>query len=381
MSDLQTLYKKYNYPSKSKLYALAKKEGVKATMKEIEQFLNKQSTQQIFSRKVRQRPGHIVAFQPETRFQMDLIDMSNFAKKNKGYNWIMLLIDIFSRKLHAYLMPNKDEKSILTVLNKFFADHHPDIITSDNESGFKSKSVQKLMDENKTINDMVEPQDHKALGVIDRAVQTIKNAIYKYMKEENTTTYVNELPRIIKAYNDTPHSGILNIAPNDADDKENKEAIQILNFKKDIKTRKNHVELSDGDTVRIKLNKNSFARSYDEKYSDKQYTIQSIENGYATLDDGKQYDVRRLIKTEPVVIERKSEKLTEAKKEVKKEKRIKREHLEVLGNKQFQQLPTSKTRSQEDKHLGSDVKGLKKKDRFRWTNVDPSQIINTKRKK
>ena len=378
--DLQTLYKKYNYPSKSKLYALAKKEGVKATMKDIETFLNKQNTQQIFSRKVRQKPGHIVAFRPETRFQMDLIDMSNFSTKNKGYNWIMLLIDIFTRKLYAYLIPNKDEKSILTVLNKFFADHHPDIITSDNESGFKSKSVQKLMDDNKVINDMVEPQDHKALGVIDRAVQTIKNVIYKFMKEENTTTYINELPRIIKAYNDTPHSGILDIAPNDADEKENVIALQILNNKKDLQTRKNHVKISVGDTVRIRLNKNSFARSYDEKYSDKQYTIKSIEGRYATLDNDETYSLRRLIKTEPVVIQRKSEKLTEAKKETKKKKDLKREHLEILGNKEFQQLPTSKTRSQDEKHLGSDMKGLSKQDRFKWTTIDTSQIINTKRR-
>ena len=147
--DLQSIYKKYNYPSKNKLYALAKKEGVKATHKEIEDFLNKQSTQQIFSKKVKQKPGHIVAFEPDTRFQMDLIDMSKFATKNNGFNWIMLLIDVFTRKLTAYRMKTKTEKNILEVLNKFFADHHPDIITSDNESGFKSKTVQKLMEDKK----------------------------------------------------------------------------------------------------------------------------------------------------------------------------------------------------------------------------------------
>ena len=48
---------------------------------------------------------------------------------------------------------------------------------------------------------MLEPNDHKALGIIDRAIQTIKNVIYKYMKQENTTSYYKTLPFIIEAYN------------------------------------------------------------------------------------------------------------------------------------------------------------------------------------
>lgn len=323
-SEIKTIWKKYNYPSKSKLLALVKREGTKATMKDIEKFLNKQNTQQIFSKKVRQKPGHIVSFQPDSRFQMDLVDMSNFATKNKGYKWIMMMVDIFNRKLYAYLMKNKTEENILAVLNKFFDEHQPDIIMSDNESGFKAKSVQKLMDKQQTDNIMVEPNDHKALGVIDRAIQTIKNAIYKYMKEENTTTYVDELEKIIDAYNDTPHSGIMDIAPNDADKKENRDKIQIMNHKFDLENRRNRVRFKVGDTVRIRTNRKSFVRSYDEKYSDKQYEIKEMKGRRATLDNGEEYDVRRLIKVEKVEIpERTEEKLTEAKREAKIERKIK----------------------------------------------------------
>ena len=50
--DIQTLYKKYNYPSKQKLYTLAKLEGIKLTLKDIDDFLSKQHAQQIFSKKI-----------------------------------------------------------------------------------------------------------------------------------------------------------------------------------------------------------------------------------------------------------------------------------------------------------------------------------------
>ena len=177
--DIQEVYRKYNYPSKQKLYALTKLEGVKATLKEVQQFLDKQNAQQIFSRKIKQKAGHIVSFQPDERFQMDLVDMSNFSMKNQGYNWILMLVDVFNRKLYAYLLPNKNTESIFKALTQFFEKHHPEIITSDNDTGFKSDMIRKLMEKNETINHMVEPNDHKALGIVDRAIQTIKNVIYK----------------------------------------------------------------------------------------------------------------------------------------------------------------------------------------------------------
>jgi hypothetical protein len=379
VTNIQELWKKYNYPGKNKLIALAKKEGVKATTKDIDSFLNTQNTQQVFSKKIKQKPGHIVSFQPDSRFQMDLIDMSNYSMKNKGYHWIMLLVDIFNRKLTAYLMKDKTEASVLKVLNQFFKNHHPDIIMSDKDSGFKARKVQELMRANQAENNMVEPNDHKALGVIDRAVQTIKDTIYKYMTEENTTKYYDELPKIIEAYNDTPHSGIMNIAPNDANKKENKDAIQIMNHQFDLQNRKNRVHINEGDTVRIRKEKNAFSRSYDTKFSDKQYTVTKDDKTRAILDDGTNIDKRRLIKTEKVVIPEKN-KPAEARNAATAKKKLRREHLEI-ENKQYANAPTARLRTQQNKHLSSDGKSLSKQDRYRYTEVDPAQILTTKRKR
>ena len=138
---MEALYKKFNYPGKQKFYQLAKKEGLKVTLKDIDEFLNKQHVSQVFSKKVVQKPGHIVAFNPDERIEMDLIDMTKFDKKNKGYGWIFLLVDIFTRKAYAYMMKNKTEGNIEDILTQFFEKHKPDVIISDNESGFKSKIV------------------------------------------------------------------------------------------------------------------------------------------------------------------------------------------------------------------------------------------------
>ena len=93
------------------------------------------------------------------------------------------------------------------------------------------------------------------------------------------------------------------------------------------------------------MNKSSFARSYDEKYSDMQYTITALDGVMATLNDGSVYNRRRLVKTEPVIIPmRDKDELSEAKKETKVLKKLKKEHLEI-DNKEYFILPQSRARN------------------------------------
>ena len=381
--DIETIYSQYGYPSKAKLYTLAKKNGLKVTLKSVEEFLNKQAGQQIFSRKVPRKPGHIVAFQPDTRLQLDLVDMTNFGRQNSGYNWILLLIDVFTRKLYAYLMKNKTEKSIGDALEMFFKSHHPDVITSDNESGIAGRAIQKLMERNNVVSDMVDVADHKALGLIDRAVQTLKNQIYKYMKVNDTSSFYKQLPRFIDSFNETPNAGVLDISPNDADEKDNVVKLQILNHQRDEKNRKHRVVFKPGDTVRVRKRQNAFTRSYDEKYSDAQHTVESVSDGIATLDDGKEYSTRRLIKTERVAIPVRAEKLAAAKRETRNRKKVAREDLEI-ESKEFEKPVEKSRKATEDRNRAlksSDVKGLPGRTRFAYYEVDPGNAITGKRRR
>ena len=88
-----------------------------------------------------------------------------------------------------------------------------------------------------------------------------------------------------------------------------------------------------GDTVRIKLKQNPFTRSYDEKYSEKQYVIDKIEGQKAVLDDDQVVSLRRLIKVEKVVIMPKDS-LGQAKKDSKIKKKLSKEGLDI-ENKEF----------------------------------------------
>ena len=46
--------------------------------------------------------------------------------------------------------------------------------------------------------------DHRSLGIIDRFLRTIKTMIQEYLTSNNTTKCIDELPRLIQLYNNTP---------------------------------------------------------------------------------------------------------------------------------------------------------------------------------
>lgn len=121
------------------------------------------------------------------------------------------------------------------------------------------------------------------------------------MEDKHTSKYLNELPRIIKSYNETPHTGIM--APAEASEPNNVAALQILNHRKDEVNKTNHQRLEVGDTVRLRNRKGTFERSCDVKYG-KQAAISSLEGRYAILSNGEKVDKRRLAKVTAVEEER-----------------------------------------------------------------------------
>jgi hypothetical protein len=148
-----------------------------------------------------------VAFQPNDRVQMDILNMFDFKNSNKNYAYILLIIDIFTRHLTAYSIKNRETNSIKEALNQYFEKYHPTVVISDNEAAFSSAEIQKLFDKEEVISNMVPKGDHKALGVIDRVTRTIKEALYKYMDDNDTTHYIDALARIINCIQQITQQG------------------------------------------------------------------------------------------------------------------------------------------------------------------------------
>ena len=296
--SLEELYKKYNFPGLDKFYQIVKKNGIDITKKELSQFIKKQFINQVYTKKSTP-PKFIISYSPHTRIQMDIVDMTRYKSQNKGYSYLFFIIDIFTRKVYAYPLKSREKVEVETAFKEYIKETQPpETITSDNEGAFTSQSMDKIYDKYGIFHHAVDVGNHKALGVLDSAVKTLKGAIVKHMENDNNPHYLH-IKDVVKAYNDTPHSGILDLTPDEVAQKGNEEIIQALNHKKYRENQQYKGQaFKKGDVVRVEKKKGTFNRAYDRVYGRNTHTIKEITMNHALLENNKTVSLRRLKRVE-----------------------------------------------------------------------------------
>ena len=122
MDEILLLYQKYNSPGAQKLFSLAKSEGIQTTLKDIKEFISSRTEEQQLkeSRHTNQSHGYIVSYNPFNRLQLDIFVLKKYESHNKGYGYILCIIDIFSRKVFCYPMKSKSLTDTTPAIKKFF---------------------------------------------------------------------------------------------------------------------------------------------------------------------------------------------------------------------------------------------------------------------
>ena len=274
---------KYNYPSPLRFYRMLKKKNPDVTFKDVDDFVRSQKTFQLHKKPKSRIQGHIIAFHENALWFMDLLDMQNYSRQNHGYKWILLCIDTFTRKAYATALKNKTKFEVKNGFERIYKqDMHIKLIISDSGNEFLNTPVQELLKKYKIKHDTVEIGDHNALGLIDRLSRTIKEIIFKDFTERDTVKWVDKLQSYISAYNNSPHRGILNYTPNEVN--ANKNDILNLNLKKSMPIEHN---FHSGDSVRKKLARPIFKKGYKQIWSNRGFTIDTIDGVHAILNNGE----------------------------------------------------------------------------------------------
>ena len=183
----------------------------------------------------------------------DLADMQLISKSNKGFRFLLSVIDIYSK--YACVIPLRDEKGIAITyaFQKILKESNrkPNKIWVDKGSEFYNKSMKSWLEKNDI--EMCSTNNEGKSVVPERLIRTLKNKIYKYMTSISKNAYINKLDDIVNKYNNTYHN-IIKMKP--VDIKSN----TYIDSNKDIDD-KNH-KFKIGDIVRIWKFKNIFAKGY-----------------------------------------------------------------------------------------------------------------------
>jgi hypothetical protein len=328
---MDNLFKEYNFPSLNKFYQILKDKGLKYTRKEIKEFIDNQNVNQVHSNVVERRSNqlYITANEPNEIFQIDLLDYQKYSTTNKGFKWILICVDVFTRK--AFAEPVKSKTSTLTKIafENIVNQAKPKVVFHDEGNEWKGQFLQ-FVNEKDIINVDSNSKNHHALGIIDRFSKTLKNIIAKFMTNNNNTQWVNILPNIIKSYNNSPHSTIFDYTPNSIEqDEEKLIEVSTLNIDKQIinnniiKKKLNNIKV--GDSVRTKIKKGTFDKGYEITFSKEVFKVEEINGTKLKLNNNKEYSLSDVMKVPKSALSLENKEKNKLDKENKVKRKLQRE--------------------------------------------------------
>ena len=218
---------------------------------------------------------HIIVHFPFQIFMGDLIEytQSDFKHANRGYSYILVIIDIFTKMVYARPIKKKDKFAMSIALESILSklDHYPNTLITDEGLEFYNKNVRDVLD-TYAIHHYSIKTKMKA-SVVERFNRTLKEKFERYFVKNKTKNWVDILDQFIKNYNDTPHRTI-GMAPSKVTDANAEKVFKTMfpDIHLEAKPR-----LSKGNIVRILKEKTIFEKGYKQKWSDQCYKICEVK--------------------------------------------------------------------------------------------------------
>jgi hypothetical protein len=138
--------------------------------------------------------------------EADLIDCQKIKDQNDSMTFILILIDVFSKKIWVEPLKNKSGPVVAEAFKKILA-RAPHFLRLRSDKGleFKCAPVQAVLKKNKIQFSTTENSDIKC-AVVERAIQTWRNRMSKYFTHFGVERYIHILQDLAAAYNSSIHS-------------------------------------------------------------------------------------------------------------------------------------------------------------------------------
>ena len=242
----------------------------------INEFLRQHGLHSKFRRIVKKKfpRRRVIARYPKEIFMADLIEYPKFKVLNRGYVYILLLIDCFTKQVFVSPMKKKDQFNSAAAFESIFKemDEFPKNLITDGGKEFFNSEVAKVF-QNYGINHYKTPTRTKwKASMAERAIRTIKNRLQKYFHQSGKNIWIDTISQVVKNYNSTPHSSH-GLSPLDVSDENRDTVYKKLFPNKNLTT---VCKLNKGDKVRILKEKKEFEKAYTQKWSDEIYTISNV---------------------------------------------------------------------------------------------------------
>ena len=213
----------------------------------------------------------------------DLLDIQKYKRQNKGYTFILIVLDIFSR--YAWARPLK-KKTGLEVSKAF-----QDIFTvsgrkcirlwCDRGTEFYNRTLQHLLSSNNIT--LYSTHNEPKATIAERFIRTLRSKMERYFIAMHCTVWYAILPDLVSEYNHTIHRS-LGMSPTDALKPKNYAKVFTIQYKPyQLQNQRKFGVLRVGDSVRISVHKGVFDKGSNANWSEEVFKIIQIVQNTPTL--------------------------------------------------------------------------------------------------
>lgn len=207
-------------------------------------------------------------------FQGDIVEMRPYASENDGYNYLLTMIDTFTKRSWAVPLKTKTGLEVRAAVKSIIDSlkQTPKFLQTDMGSEFFNKHVSSLLKEH-NIKLYASFSPLKA-SIIERFNRTLKTWMWKEFSLQGNYRWVDKLKDLLKKYNSRIHR-TTGLAPNAI--KEENEAIVLDRLKKKKLPVKKKNKFKVGDPVRISKYKHIFEKGYTPNWTTEVFVIDEVQ--------------------------------------------------------------------------------------------------------
>ena len=131
-----------------------------------------------------------------------MVEMQQFSKWSKGYRYLFMVLDLFSK--YGWIVPLKDKKgeTVTEAFKTIFKEGRKTqyLWTNKGKDYYNRDSKELLQKHNITL---YSTENEEESSVCERWYRTIKTKMQKQFTVQGNTVYLDILPKILKQYNNT----------------------------------------------------------------------------------------------------------------------------------------------------------------------------------
>jgi hypothetical protein len=213
-----------------------------------------------------------------TDWQADLAIFDQLTAKNDGYKYLLVCIDVLSRKLFVSPVRSKASTDMIDAFDRVWSANdgiRPHKLYTDRGLEFQARKMLEYFEQKQIDKRVVYSPDVHA-SMAERANRTIKERLYRFFSEQNTTRWVDAIQKVVDGINASVNR-VTGVAPNSVTFKNAPQLFKKLY--KDDQQVDGRKALSVGQIVRISKERGQFDKAYLPTFTDELFKIRAITGG------------------------------------------------------------------------------------------------------